>query len=121
MGSADADPVLRYYPAKAFSGKEYADFRELIIEDIQSGLRDNLRYLQALYEGALHAESENEILARIDIDEIRKKMEPELYVDLFQSVLDSEVIQRYLIALKTLEKKGFNNYNTLVILYVNSL
>ncbi len=104
-----------------FSRKEYADFRKLIIEDIQSSLRNNLKYLQAIYLNAMHAKSEHEILDRIDIDEIRKKMEPELYVDLFQSVLDSEVIQRYLIALKTLEKKGFNNYNTLVILYVNSL
>ncbi len=104
-----------------FSNKEYADFRELIIEDIQSGLRNNLKYLQDIYQGALHAKSEHEILDRIDIDEIRKKMEPELYVDLFRSLLDSEVIQRYLIALKTLEKKGFSNYNTLVILYVNSL
>ncbi|MBA2882217.1 hypothetical protein HNR65_002558 [Desulfosalsimonas propionicica] len=104
-----------------FSKKEYADFRGLIIEDIQSGLKDNLRYLEALYQDALNAASEHEIFDRLDIDDIRKKMEPELYVDLFRSVLDSEIIQRYLVALKVLEKKGFNNYNTLVILYVNSL
>lgn len=104
-----------------FSRKEYADFRELIIEDIQSRIRENLRYLQKLYKVAQNTESEHEMLEQLDIDDIRKKMEPELYVDLFQSVLDSEVIQRYLIALKVLEKKGFNNYNTLVILYVNSL
>ena len=104
-----------------FSKREYADFREYIIKDIQSGLKENLAYLQEVYESALHVESEKEILDRLDIDDIRKKMEPELYLDLFGSVLDSEIIQCYLVALKNLEKKGFNNYNTLVVLYVNNL
>lgn len=104
-----------------FSGKEYADFRRIVINEIQAQMKENLKYLQGVYADALRAKSGREILERLDIDEIRGKMESELYVDIFSAVLDSDVIQRYLGALKTLEKKGYNNYNTLVILYLRSL
>ncbi|MGM0425190.1 MAG: PilZ domain-containing protein [Thermodesulfobacteriota bacterium] len=103
------------------SSQEYAQFQQIIFLDIQNTLEQNTEYFNSLYMQALDSKSEQEILRLVDIDQARKKVESELYVDLFSAVLDFDFIQRYLLALKTLEKKGYYNYNTLVMLYLKHL
>ncbi len=105
-----------------FNKEEYTLFRHSIINDIKSGLEKNLDYLNNIYLTALEMEGTNgDILGLLDIDELRKSIESELYIDLFSSVVSFEVVSRYLTALKTLEKKSYNNYNTLAMLYLQSL
>ncbi|EFI33046.1 conserved hypothetical protein [Desulfonatronospira thiodismutans ASO3-1] len=105
-----------------FSREEYALFRRMIINDIKTGMQKNHDYLSSLYSKALSLHSRNQdIMEILDIDELRQSVQSEIYVDLFSSVLSIETINMYLMALKTLEKKSYNNYNTLVMLYLNSL
>ncbi|WP_291323657.1 hypothetical protein [Desulfonatronospira sp.] len=105
-----------------FSRQDYAVFRNVIINDIKKGLQKNHNYLASLYSMALERHSQHlDIMEILDVDELRKSVQSEVYVDLFSSVLRIETINMYLMALKTLEKKSYNNYNTLVMLYLNSL
>ncbi|MFO7816832.1 MAG: PilZ domain-containing protein [Thermodesulfobacteriota bacterium] len=106
----------------AFKREEYALFRQTVINDIKVGLEKNLAYLNEIYSEALNMEDEKgDILGLLDIDELRKSIESELYIELFTSVLSFEIVSRYLTALKVLEKKSYNNYNTLAMLYLQSL
>ncbi len=105
-----------------FKRQEYALFRQNIIKDIKAGLENNLDYLNKIYMQAMELEGdEQDMLGLLDIDEIRKSVESELYIDLFGSVVSFEVVSKYLTALKNLEKKSYNNYNTLAMLYLQSL
>ncbi|WP_035244349.1 hypothetical protein [Desulfonatronovibrio hydrogenovorans] len=105
-----------------FKREEYTLFRLNVINDIKLGLEKNLEYLNKTYLAAMAMGSDHEeILGRLDIDELRKSIESELYIDLFSSVLSLESANRYLRALKTLEKKSYNNYNTMVMLYLQNL
>lgn len=106
----------------SFTREEYALFRQSIINDIQSGLKKNLAYLNNIYlECSKLKDSDEDILSLVDIDQVRKSVESELYMDLFTSVLSLEVASRYLKALKILEKKSYNNYNTLAMIYLQAL
>lgn len=105
-----------------FKREEYALFRQTVINDIKAGLEKNLAYLNEIYTEALNMEGEKgDILGLLDIDELRKSIESELYIELFTSVLSFEIVNKYLTALKVLEKKSYNNYNTLAMLYLQSL
>lgn len=105
-----------------FKKEEYALFRQTIIDDIKQGLEKNLDYLNKIYMKAMELENAAEdMLGVLDIDELRKSIESELYIDLFGSAVSFEVVSRYLRALKILEKKSYNNYNTLAMLYLQSL
>ncbi len=102
--------------------EEYALFRHSIINDVKSGLEKNLAHLNTIYLKALGMENADaDLLGLLDIDELRKSIESELYIDLFTSVVSFEIVSRYLNALKILEKKSYNNYNTLAMLYLQSL
>jgi len=105
-----------------FSRQEFALFRRIIINDIRTGMQKNHEYLNSLYSEALSLHSRNhDVMEILDIDKLRQSVQSEIYVDLFSSVLSIETINMYLKALKTLDKKSYNNYNTLVMLYLKSL
>lgn len=105
-----------------FKREEYSMFRQTIINDIRCGLENNLDYLNSIYHRALEMQdSSAEMLNLLDIDEFRKRVESELYIDLFSSLVSFDVVSKYLTALKILEKKSYNNYNTLAMLYLRSL
>jgi len=60
-------------------------------------------------------------LERLDLDELRRAMDPELYIDMFSAALGDETVRLFLKAVKELERKLLSNYNTCVLLYINSL
>ncbi len=103
-----------------FSREDYALFRNLVINDIKTGMQRNSAYLDSLYSRAwsMHSRS-RDFLEILDVDEVRKSVESEVYVELFSSVLDIETVNMFLMALKTLEKKSYNNYNTLMMVYMD--
>ncbi len=105
-----------------FKKEEFALFRETIIDHIKQGLEKNLDYLNNIYVKAVELENAaKDIMGLLDIDELRKSIESELYIDLFGSAVSFEVVSRYLRALKILEKKSYSNYNTLAMLYLHCL
>jgi len=99
--------------------EEYVFFRETIIEDV----RRNIHARMEILIGLLRRAQENGALAleQLDLEELRRAMEPELYVDMFRAALGNETVVLFLNAIKELERKLLSNYNTLVLLYINSL
>lgn len=116
------DHLTAYFTRVAdFNREDYQEFRNAIISEIKKELQKNTAYLTEIYSRAKEDQnSDFSSLDWLDIEELRASMESEIYMDLFSSVLDSEVIVRYLMALKILEKKMYNNYNTLVMLYLRT-
>ena len=104
------------------SRQDYAIFRQTIITDIFEKVKSNHQQLQSLYQEALNYDNASQIFAQvIDLEELRKLMQPEVYIGIFQNILTREVVERYLKAIKTLEEKIYVNYNTLVMLYMQDL
>lgn len=99
--------------------EEYALFREVIIEDVRSKVLANAERLKALQLRA--GEAAADAMARLDLSELRQAIEPELYVDMFRGALGDETVTLFLKAIKELERKLLSNYNTCVLLYINTL
>ena len=60
-------------------------------------------------------------MGRIDLEELRRTMEPEIYIELFDLALGPETSSMYLDSIKALENRLYANYNTMVMLYIQSL
>lgn len=99
--------------------EEYALFREAIIDEVRQSVQVHLDVLARLLK---QAEENGELaLERLDLDELRRAMDPELYIDMFSAALGDETVGLFLKAVKELERKLLSNYNTCVLLYINSL
>lgn len=99
--------------------EEYALFRESIISEVRQNVQAHQEVLSGLL---LQAEDNGELaLQRLDLDELRRAMDPELYIDMFSAALGDETVGLFLRAVKELERKLLSNYNTCVLLYINSL
>ncbi len=99
--------------------EEYALFREAIIDEVRQHVQAHLDILAGLLR---QAEENGELaLERLDLDELRRAMDPELYIDMFSAALGNETVGLFLKAIKELERKLLSNYNTCVLLYINSL
>jgi hypothetical protein len=99
--------------------EEYLLFREVIMDEVRRNVETHLKVL----EGMLRQAEENGALAleRLDLDELRRAMDPELYIDMFSAALGDETVGLFLKAVKELERKLLSNYNTSVLLYINVL
>jgi len=60
-------------------------------------------------------------LERLALDELRRAMDPAPSIDMFSAALGDETVRLFLKAVKELERKLLSNYNTCVLLYINSL
>lgn len=99
--------------------EEYALFREVIIGEVRQNVESHREVLSTLQQ---QAEENGELaLERLDLEELRRAIEPELYFDMFSAALGDEVVGLFLRAIKELERKLLSNYNTCVLLYINSL
>lgn len=115
---------LSAYFARVFeySSADYKLFRNLVIKDMKARMQKDYDHLSALYSRTISAHRENrDALELLDFEELRESVESTIYIDLFSSVLSTETINLFLVSLKTLEKKSYNNYNTLVMLYLHTL
>jgi len=102
-----------------YSPEEYETFREAIIGDVRDRVRDHAVYLEELHRNCCDTAVSS--FERIDLEELRQAMEPELYLDLFRAALGDETASLFLHAIKDLEGKLFSNYNTVVMLYIGTL
>ena len=97
--------------ATDLSKEEYEYFREVVLEDARVRAEKNAANLRAMAEAEL---------THLDLEELRKSTEPEIYIDLFRQVLGEETVRMYLDAIKLLEKKLYANHNTAIMLYLQS-
>ena len=102
-----------------YSPEEYELFRETIIGDVRDRVGTHLAYLEALHRNCCDVSVKS--FERIDLEELRMAMEPELYLDLFRAALGDDTASLFLHAVKELEGKLFSNYNTVVMLYIGTL
>jgi len=102
--------------------EEYTSFRQVILDNIIQQTQEQHDQLNHIFSKLQALDiNQEEIIQLIDLDEIRNNMESGIYVDLFQFILDSNIFNRYLLALKDLERRLYVNYNTIVMLYLKSL
>lgn len=99
--------------------EDYTLFREAVMGEVRQNVQAHMDSLSALMR---QAEENGELaLERLDLDELRRAMDPELYIDMFSAALGDETVGLFLKAVKELERKLLSNYNTCVLLYINSL
>ena len=103
------------------SREDYRIFREEVIADVRRRLQRNADYL-AQYDPRLTATPQaTAITERIDLEELRAAMEPEIHLELFELALGYETSSLYLESIKRLEHRLYLNYNAYVALYIASL
>jgi len=62
-----------------------------------------------------------EIARHLNLEDLRDIIESEIYIEVIKITFESEVALQYLLAIKELEKKLYYNYNTIVLIYIESL
>lgn len=104
------------------SQEDYAEFRALILDEVRDRAAANAAWFQAMLDrlgqdGGVRDEQVQEL----DLEELRQAAEPEIYADLLAQALQSDVVRRYLDAIKLLERKVYADYNALTMLYLRYL
>lgn len=102
-----------------YTPEEYEVFRETVIDDTRVRIKEHLVYIEELHGSCCDISTSG--FERMDLEELRQAMEPELYIDLFRAALGDDTASLYLRAIKELEGKVFSNYNTIVMLYIGTL
>lgn len=105
-----------------FKKGEYTMFREAMLDDVKHQVEINAARLEQWHSecASQHPHGGNAI-PDLDMEEVRGAMEPEMYLDLFRSALGVGNARMYLQAIKELEKRLFYNYNTMVMLFIQTL
>jgi hypothetical protein len=99
--------------------EEYVLFRETIIDEVRQNVKAHIESLTTMLR--LANENGEQAVERLDLEDLRRAMDPELYIDMFRAALGDETVGIFLKAIKELERKLLSNYNTCVLLYINSL
>ncbi len=99
--------------------EEYLLFREVVIKEVRQSVQSHLEILSDMLAQAEQNGAQS--LERLDLEELRRAMDPELYIDMFSAALGDETVGLFLKAIKELERKLLSNYNTCVLLYINAL
>jgi hypothetical protein len=104
------------------SREDYAEFRALVLDEVRDRVASNASWFEALL-GRLDQDGgiRDEQVQELDLEELRQVAEPEIYADLLAQALQSDVVRRYLDAIKLLERKVYANYNALTMLYLRYL
>ncbi|MBF0396229.1 MAG: PilZ domain-containing protein [Desulfobacterales bacterium] len=107
----------------SYSNKEeYSALKKIFLDDIISKVKNNYENLYSLYKKAKEKHSLiEEIPQNIDLEELREMVESEINIDVLKTAFESDAVIPYLNAIKQLEKKQYDNYNTVVMLYIKAL
>lgn len=102
--------------------REYPMLKEFLLDDVRQRIKGNVQKLEALHERAQREFERGTIVsAFLDLEEFRAAVESEIYLELFRITFASDAILPFLSAIKTLEKRQYGNFNTMVLLYIKSL
>ncbi|MBF0120259.1 MAG: hypothetical protein HQK79_15595 [Desulfobacterales bacterium] len=105
-----------------YSENDYAKLKEVFLEDIIEKIKNNYDKLNLVYQKAQKSyQLEDEIDKDIDLEELRDMVESEINIDIFKTTFENDAVMSYLNAIKLIEKKQYDNYNTIVLLYIDSL
>jgi hypothetical protein len=102
--------------------QDYILLREQLLNDIRGKVAENIKNLEECFQKITTRCCRLVELAEIiDLETLRSFVESEINSDIFQMTFDNEQVMKYIVAIKTLEEKLYDNYNTIVMLYVRSL
>lgn len=121
-----------------YSRKEYAEINKLLICDIELHVRQNEKKLEELYLNLeTNLKRDEDIAVIVDLEQLREMVESELSLALLSHVFsggkpDNQVGLSissqaenpcivYLTAIKSLERRLYINYNTIVLIYTKAL
>lgn len=102
--------------------KDYATLKEIFLNDIKSKIIEHKEKIDELYQIFSNANGNYEAIARnLNMEDLREIIESEIYIEVIKITFESDAALQYLLAIKELEKKLYYNYNTMVMIYVQSL
>ena len=105
------------YPAK-----DYPRLKQLFLYDVRNKIEEHQEQLGGLSERFQDMPGgHREIAKHVNLEELRSIMESEIYLEVLKITFDSEVAMRYLESIKELETRLYANYNTIVMIYIQSL
>jgi len=105
------------YPANS-----YGQLKELILEDLTQKVEEHRQKLLLLQEEIrLHADYQSNLAKYLELEPLRETMESEIHMGVLATALQSPFALQYLYAIKELENKLYSNYNTIVLIYIQSL
>lgn len=104
------------------SQEDYAEFRALVLDEVRDRVAANASWFEGLLDRLVREGGVRDAQVQaLDLEELRQAAEPEIYADLLAQALHSDVVQRYLDAIKHLEVKVYAGYNALTMLYLRYL
>ena len=104
------------------SREDYAEFRTLVLDEVRDRVAANATWFESLLDRLVQEDGVRDAQVQgLDLEELRRAVEPEIYADLLFQALRSDVVQRYLEAIKHLESKVYAGYNALTMLYLRYL
>ncbi|MBN2124481.1 MAG: PilZ domain-containing protein [Deltaproteobacteria bacterium] len=114
--------VPYFFRIGKYPSDEYPLLKEMFLDDIRNRVREHRDALEALYD-RIHKEDPGpvELSGFLDLEELRGLVESEISLEILRTTFQSEAVMPYLGAIKELEKKLYENYNAVVMLYIKSL
>lgn len=114
--------VPYFYRIGKYPSEDYPLLKEMFLDDIRNRVREHRDALEALYD-RIHKEDPGpvELSGFLDLEELRGLVESEISLEILRTTFQSEAVMPYLGAIKELEKKLYENYNAVVMLYIKSL
>lgn len=104
------------------SRQDYILLREQLLNDIRDKVAENIKNLEECSQKITTRCCRLVELAEIiDLETLRSFVESEINSDIFQMTFDNEQVMKYIVAIKAQEEKLYNNYNTIVMLYIRSI
>jgi hypothetical protein len=101
---------------------EYPLLVESLFNDIQTKIKASVKILADLLDECKSSQSDHSSLISIlDLEQFKLAIEPELLFDLFSLSFSETGPLSYLKAIKRLEGKLYDHYNTVIVLYMTSL
>jgi len=105
-----------------YPSKDYKTLKEIFLNDIKFKIIEHKDKLDELYQIFRRVNGNyGEIAKHINLEDLRDIIESEIYVEIIKITFESDDALQYLFAIKELEKKLYYNYNTIVMIYIQSL
>ena len=105
-----------------YPSKDYVTLKEIFLNDIKSKIIEHEEKIKELYRTVSETNGNYEAIAEyLNLEDLREIIESEIYIEVIKITFESDAALQYLLAIKELEKKLYYNYNTIVMIYIQSL
>lgn len=105
-----------------YPSHDYQALKDVLLNEVMERVMQSQEWLENLYKDVTNTpEYQTHIARYLDLEDLRGVIESELYFELFKTVFSAGAALAYLAAIKQLEKKLYANYNTIVLMYLQSL